>query len=124
MFIFRFSSRSANVLESKMLSKCKNKLSSTLIRNSLFFIIYNQKETPLGTVSRFIFCYSSHNYFYDVLFLSIRGNALLLTYVLTCLVACLLPSCQTFTGNLYKIILRKLFKFCQEIFLIMIFVNK
>ena len=123
MFIFRFSSRSANFLESKMLLKCKNKLSSTFIRSSLFFIIYNQKETPLVTVSRFIFCYSSHNYFY-VLFLSIRGNALLLTYVLTCLVACLLPSCQTFTGNFYKITLRKLFKFCQEIFLFMIFVNK
>ena len=41
MFIVRFFSSSANFLVTKALSKCKNEVYSTLIRNSLIFFIYN-----------------------------------------------------------------------------------
>ena len=43
-------------------------------------------------VTTFVFSYSSYDYFYDVLFLLTKGNALLLTNVFTYLLGCLLSS--------------------------------
>lgn len=83
-------------------SKCKNEVYSTLIRNFPFFIIYNYKESQLGTVTKFVLSDSSYNCFYDVSFLLIRENVLLLTY---CLVDCLLPFffiCLLIINSIYK----------------------
>ena len=87
MFIFRFFSSSANFLMTKTISKSKNDVYSALIRNSLFFIIYNQKEKLSGRATRFVFFIALITiammfYFYYVLFL-------LLIYLLVSLLGCL-----------------------------------
>ena len=48
---------------------------------SYFFLIYNQEESPLETIARFLF-FSSYSYCYDFLFSLIRGNELLLAFLL------------------------------------------
>ena len=46
--------------------------SLTLRYNSVFFIIYNQKEQALPMVTKFIFFRSSYNPYFDILFLLIK----------------------------------------------------
>ena len=64
-------------------SKCENKVSFWLLNGiAYFFIIYKQKEKPSVMVTNILFFLNFYNSRYDVLFLLIRRNPLLLTYLL------------------------------------------
>ena len=60
------------------------KVSLTLARNSVFFVIYNQKGKPSTIVTKFVFFHSFYNCCYDVLFYwSEEIHLYLLSYILT-----------------------------------------
>ena len=63
------------------------KVSLTLARNSVFFVIYNQKGKPSAMVSKFVFFHSFYNCCYDVLFLLIGRNSPLPTQLHTYLLS-------------------------------------
>ena len=52
-------------------------------RNAVFFTFHNQKERASAVVTKFVFFRSFYNSCYDVLFLLIKKNLQLLSYILT-----------------------------------------
>ena len=66
---------------------------------SIFYYLQLKRKSVRNGDQVCIFC-SSYNYCYDVLFLLIGVNALLLTYSLTCMAANFLPSLFTFQVNI------------------------
>ena len=65
--------------------KCVAEVSFFLIRNSILFIIYIRKDRPLGAMTRFTFLST-------FITITIRKNALLLTFFVICLLVCMIPS--------------------------------
>ena len=80
-------------------------------------------------MTRFIFLYSSRNYFYDVLLLLIIGNAILFTHILIWLLSWFLPSLLSYLliiSSIYKEMMLKVdWKFLQNhTYKAIIFVSK
>ena len=93
-------------------SRYKRVVSLILARNSVFFIIPNQKVRPSAMVTKFVFFRRFYNFFYNVRFLLIRRNSSLPIWIDLTYQVHISRCCETFIANSSKTVLRKLPKCC------------